>query len=246
MAEFHLKCKKEAISKYIMLVGNPRRAKKASSRLENAKLVNENRDLFTYTGFYKGERLTVATTGMGAPSTAIVLEELVNLGGKVFIRVGSAGGIDPGLNVGDVVIATGSVRDDGTTSAYLRPTFPAVADFDVLKTMVEVSKEIKYNTVYGVVISEDAFYIPYSDKEMELFVKSKVKAIEMESGCVFIVSQYRGVKAGAVFALDGNVTLNKIKPEGSENLYAKGEESAIKIGLEALYKLSKEGIDESK
>ncbi len=242
MAEFHLKCEKGDISEYVMLVGNPQRAKKVSELLENAKLVNENRDLFVYTGFYKGEKITVATTGMGAPSTAIVLEELVNLGGKVFIRVGSAGGINPKLNVGDVVIATGSVRDDGTTKVYLKETFPAVADFDVLKTMVEVAKEVKKDTAYGVVISEDAFYIPYSKKEINLFVKSNVKAIEMESGCVFVVAQYRGVKAGAVFALDGNVTLNKIKPEGTEDIYKKGEESAIKIGLEALLRLSKTGI----
>ena len=242
MAEFHLKCEKGDISEYVMLVGNPQRAKKVSELLKDAKLVNENRDLFVYTGFYKGERLTVATTGMGAPSTAIVLEELVNLGGKVFIRVGSAGGIDPKLNVGDVVIATGSVRDDGTTKMYLKETFPAVADFDVLRTMIETAKEIKKDTAYGVVISEDAFYIPYSKEEMNLFVKSNVKAIEMESGCVFIVAQYRAVKAGAVFALDGNVTLNKIKVEGTENIYKKGEEAAIKIGLESLLKLSKAGI----
>ncbi len=241
MAEFHLKCEKGDVAEYVMLVGNPQRAQKVSELLEDVKLVNDNRLLYVFTGTYKGERLTVATTGMGAPSTAIVLEELVNLGGKVFIRVGSAGGIAPNLNVGDVVIATGSVRDDGTSPAYLRPTFPAVPDFDVLKTMVSVGKELKDNIAYGVVISEDPFYIPYKDDEMKLFAKSGVKAIEMESGCVFIVSQYRGVKAGAVFGLDGNVYLNKIKPEGTENTYKKGEEVAIKVGLESLYRLSKEG-----
>jgi len=242
MAEFHLKCEKEDVAEYIMLVGNPQRAQKVSALLENAKLVNENRLLYVFTGTYKGERLTVATTGMGAPSTAIVLEELVNLGGKVFIRVGSAGGIASDLNVGDVVIATGSVRDDGTSPAYLKSTFPAVPDFDVLKTMVETGKELKKNISYGVVISEDPFYVPYKKSEMELFVKSGVKAIEMESGCAFIVSQYRGVKAGAVFGLDGNVYLNKIKPEGTEDIYKKGEEVAIKVGLESLYRLSKAGI----
>jgi uridine phosphorylase len=242
MAEFHLKCEKGDVAEYVMLVGNPQRAQKVSKLLNNAKLVNENRLLYVFTGEYKGERITVATTGMGAPSTAIVLEELVNLGGKVFIRVGSAGGIAPNLDVGDVVIATGSVRDDGTTPAYLRTTFPAVSDFDVLKTMIEVGKELKSDIAYGVVISEDPFYIPYKKEEMELFAKSGVKAIEMESGCVFIVSQYRGVKAGAVFGLDGNVYLNKIKPEGTEDIYKKGEEIAITIGLESLYRLSKAGV----
>ncbi|MGC8722023.1 MAG: nucleoside phosphorylase [Caldisericaceae bacterium] len=239
MAEFHLKCEKEDVSEYVMLVGNPQRAERISTMLQDAKLVNENRHLYVFTGFYNGERLTIATTGMGAPSTAIVLEELVNLGGKYFIRVGSAGGIAPNLNVGDVVIATGSVRDDGTTPYYLKQSFPAVPDFEVLKTIIETGREIKPNVDYGVVISEDPFYIPYTDREMELFVKANVKAIEMESGCVFIVSQFRGVKAGALFALDGNVTLKQMKAAGHDDLYKQGEDNAIKIGLESLYKLSR-------
>jgi uridine phosphorylase len=242
MAEFHIRCEKDDVSEYVMLVGNPQRAEKVSHLLENPKLVNEYRLLYVYTGMYKGERITIATTGMGAPSTAIVLEELIHLGGKVFIRVGSAGGIAPNLNVGDVVIATASVRDDGTTPAYLRPSFPAVADFDVLSMMISVGKEIKKDVAYGVVISEDPFYIPYPKEEMDKFAQSGVKAIEMESGCVFIVSQFRGVKAGAVFGLDGNVYLNKIKPAGTEDIYKKAEDMAIKIGLESLYRLSKEGI----
>ena len=240
MAEFHIKCEKEDVSPYMLLVGNPQRAEKMSKLLENPKLVNEYRHLYVFTGIYKDVRMTIATTGMGAPSTAIVAEELANLGGRVFIRVGSAGGIDPKLNVGDVVIATGSVRDDGTTPNYLRMSFPAVADFDVLKTMIEVGKEIKPNVSYGVVISQDAFYVPYTEEEMEKFVKSGVKAVEMESGCVFIVSQYRGVKAGAVFALDGNVALKSVKPAGHEKLFDEAEDISIRIGLESLYKLAKE------
>ncbi|MGB9769602.1 MULTISPECIES: nucleoside phosphorylase [Caldisericum] len=242
MAQFHIRCESEDISPYVILVGNPQRAEKMSKLLEGAKLVNEYRLLYVYTGFYKGERITIATTGMGAPSTAIVLEELINLGGKVFIRVGSAGGIDPKLDVGDIVIATGSVRDDGTTQNYLRQTFPAVANFDITKTLIEVGKEIKPNIAYGVVISQDAFYVPYSDEEMEKFVKAQVKAVEMESGCVFIVSQFRGVKAGALFALDGNVYLKKMKPFDAEELFKRAEDDAIKIGLEAIYRLSKEGL----
>lgn len=242
MTEFHLKCEKNDVSDHIILVGNPQRAEKISKLLKGAKLVNNNRLLYVFTGNYKEKRITVATTGMGAPSTAIVLEELVNLGGKVFIRIGSAGGIDPELNVGDVVIATGSIRDDGTTPFYFRNTFPAIADYDVLNCLIETGKKLKENIEYGIVISEDAFYIPYSEEEMQKFVKAKVKAIEMESGCVFIVSQYRGVKAGAIFALDGNVFLKEIKPKGHEKLFNKAEDDAIKIGLEAMVRLIDRGV----
>lgn len=239
--QFHIKCEEKDIAPYVLLVGNPERAEKISKMLDEVKLVNKYRLLYVYTGFYKGKRITVATTGMGAPSTAIVLEELINLGGKVFIRVGSAGGIDPKLNVGDIVIATASIRDDGTTPNYLRPTFPAVSDFDLTMKMLAVARQIRNNISYGVVISEDAFYIPYSEEEIKKFVNANVKAIEMESGCVFIVSQYRGVKAAAIFALDGNVTLKTIKPAGHETLFAGAENDSIKIALETLYAYSEEG-----
>lgn len=244
MPQFHIKCEKEDISSYVILVGNPQRAERiAKEYLTEARLVNTYRLLYIYTGFYKDTRLTVATTGMGAPSCAIVMEELINLGGKVLIRTGSAGGIDLKLNVGDVVIATASVRDDGTTPSYLRETFPAVADFDVLAQMIQTGRQIKSDIQYGVVISQDSFYRPYSDSEMNDFVNSGVKAIEMESGCVFIVAHYRGVKAGAIFALDGNVTLKAMKPEGHEQKFIEGENKAIEISLESMHELAKRGFE---
>lgn len=238
MAEFHIKCEKGNISPYVIVVGNPDRAKRiAKEYLKDAKLVNSYRSLLTYTGFYKELRLTVSTTGMGAPSTAIVLEELIHLGGRVFIRVGSAGGINPEIDVGDIVIATGSIRDDGTTPKYLPLGFPAVPDFDLLSKLIEVSHEFNNRVFYGVVLSSDTFYVPYSEKDLKTFVESKVQAVEMESGCVFIVSQRRGVKAGGIFAIDGNVVLGKVKPEGTENIYRRGEDTAIKISLETLLRM---------
>ena len=238
MSEFHIKCEREDISPYVILVGNPDRAKRiADEFLNDSKLVNSYRSLLTYTGYHKDLKLTVATTGMGAPSTAIVLEELIHLGGKVFIRVGSAGGVNPEIDVGDVVVATGSIRDDGTTPKYLPLGFPAVPNFVVLSKLVEVSKEFSNRVFYGVVASSDNFYIPYSKETLKIFVESGVQAVEMESGCVFIVSQRRKVRSGAIFAIDGNVTLGKIKPKGSERKYKEGENTAIKIALETLLRM---------
>jgi len=132
MAQFHLKFEAEDLAPHVMLVGNPQRAEQVSKLLQGARLVNDYRYLLVFTGTYEGERLSVATTGMGAPSTAIVVEELCNLGARVLLRVGSAGGIASDVDAGDLVVATGSIRDDGTSPQYLPLSFPAVPDADLL------------------------------------------------------------------------------------------------------------------
>ncbi|MGB9843099.1 MAG: nucleoside phosphorylase [Caldisericia bacterium] len=235
MAEPHIKCEKEDISEKIILVGNPDRAKRINSFfLKDSKLVNEYRCLLTYTGFYKNERITVATTGMGSPSTAIVLEELIKLGGKIFIRVGSAGGLNPLIQTGDMVIATAAIRDDGTSLKYLPIEFPAVPDFDLTNQLIRKAKENFEKVFYGIVISSDGFYVGYDDKTMKKFVESNVQAVEMESGIVFIVSQRRKVKASAIFVIDGNITLGKMKEKGKEKEFNEGEYIASKIALDCL------------
>lgn len=235
MSEAHIKCEKEDISEKIILVGNPDRAKRINFEFfSNGKLVNEYRSLLVYTGFYKDDRITVATTGMGSPSAAIVLEELIKLGGKIFIRVGSAGGLNPKIQTGDIVIATSSIRDDGTSIKYLPLGFPAVPDFDLTSILIKKAKENFDRIFYGIVLSSDGFYEGYDKEIMKKYVESNVQAVEMESGVVFIVSQRRRVKAGAIFVIDGNITLGKMKEKGKEKEFSMGEYIASKIALETL------------
>lgn len=238
MAEAHIKCEKEDISEKIILVGNPDRAKRINNEfLEDSKLVNEYRALLVYTGFYKDEKLTIATTGMGSPSAAIVLEELIRLGGKIFIRVGSAGGLNPKIQTGDIVIATASIRDDGTSIKYLPLGFPAIPDFDLTSLMIKKAKENFERVFYGIVLSSDGFYEGYDETLMKKYTESGVQAVEMESGIVFIVSQRRKVKAGAIFVIDGNITLGKMKEKGKEKEFNFGEYIASKIALETLLEI---------
>ncbi|MCX8095359.1 MAG: nucleoside phosphorylase [Caldisericia bacterium] len=235
MSEAHIKCEKEDISEKIILVGNPDRAKRINNEfLKNSKLVNDYRALYVYTGFYKDVRITVATTGMGSPSAAIVLEELIKLGGKIFIRVGSAGGLNPEIKTGDIVVATASIRDDGTSLKYLPLEFPAVPDFDLTKLLIKKAKENFERTFYGIILSSDGFYENYDEYTMKKFVESQVQAVEMESGIVFIVSQRRKVKAGAIFVIDGNITLGKMKEKGKDKEFMQGEYFASKIALETI------------
>jgi DeoD family purine-nucleoside phosphorylase len=242
MAQFHLRFEAKDLAQYVMLVGNPQRAEQVSRLLQDARLVNDYRYLLVFTGMYEGVRLSVATTGMGAPSTAIVLEELCNLGARVLLRVGSAGGIAPDVDAGDLVVATGSVRDDGTSPQYLPLSFPAVPDSELYQLTMEAAHEVAPAAKHGVVISGDAFYRNYDKEKMSLMMQSGVKAIEMESGCVFIVGQFRGVRTAALFAIDGSVTKDAIKPAGAESLFKAAEEQSIRIGLSTLVKAAKAGL----
>lgn len=239
--QFHLRFEGQDLAPYVMLVGNPQRAEQVSKLMDNVRLVNDYRYLLVFTGEYRGCRLSVATTGMGAPSTAIVVEELCNLGARVLIRVGSAGGIAADVDAGDVVVASGSIRDDGTTSQYLPLAFPAIPDPDLFRLTLDSANSVIPAAKCGVVISSDAFYRNYDDQKMQLMMRSGVKAIEMESGCVFIVSQYRGVRASALFAIDGSVSKHAVKPQGAEEHFKNAEEQSIRIGLATLVKCAEAG-----
>ena len=242
MAQFHMKFEAEDLAQHVMLVGNPQRAEQVSKLFEGARLVNDYRYLLVFTGMYEGARLSVATTGMWAPSTAIVVEELCNLGARVLVRVGSAGGVASDVDAGDLVVATGSIRDDGTSPQYLPLSFPAVPDADLLGITMQAARDLVPTAKHGVVISSDAFYRNYSKDKMDLMMQSGVKAIEMESGCVFIVGQFRGVRTSALFAIDGSVTKDAIKPKGAEGLFKAAEEQSIRIGLATLVRAAKAGL----
>jgi DeoD family purine-nucleoside phosphorylase len=239
MSERHIMCSPEDIADVVMLVGDPHRAERVSTMMKAPRLVNSSRGLLIYTGEYKDTKVTVATTSMGAPSAAIVMEELCNLGASIFIRVGSAGGLAEQLASGDIVIATGAVRDDGTSVSYLKPTFPAISDLDLLNIVLESAGSIHPGSLAGIVISHDAFYRGLPESELIKLRDCGAVAREMEAGCIFIVAQVRRVRAAALFAIGGNI----FRPnERSEEAFRKAEIEGIQIGLDALVKAAKAGL----
>jgi len=239
MGERHLKCSPEDIAPAVLLVGDPNRAERVSAMLKNPRLVNSSRGLLVYTGEYDGTEVTVATTSMGAPSAAIVMEELCNLGASIFIRAGSAGGLAPQLAAGDIAIATAAIREDGTSACYLRPTFPAISDFDLLGIVLQSAKRIHPASLPGIVNSHDSFYRNFPDDEMIRLRDAGVVAQEMETGCIFIVAQVRRVRAAALFAIGGNLLL---PDKRSETAFEEAEIKIIKIGLDSLVAAVKAGL----
>lgn len=206
------------VAGYVFLCGEPERVPKIAARLTGARKVTQVREYTVYEGVLDGTKVTVASTGIGGPSTAILLEELSNLGAHTFIRIGTSGGIADGLEKGDFVIASGAVRADGTSRSYAWPEFPALASHEVVTALVDSAVRAGLRYDVGVCFSVDGFYsenkvlkdgkvAPMSQSAyMPSFMLDRladvkamgVKNIEMENGTVFTLSTLWGLRAGAI------------------------------------------------
>jgi uridine phosphorylase len=217
--------------------GDPGRVRLIASHLDNAERVASNREYLTYTGTVDGIPVSVMSTGIGAPSTAIAAEELIAVGVDTLIRVGTAGSIAKDLRTGDLVVARAAVRDEGTSKAYVPAIFPAIADHTVVTALCDAAGASGNRFRSGIVRSADAFYsdvapdtIPYHEYPMGIWQASKVLCSEMESASLFVVATLREVRAGGIMAVV-NATEEKIDT---------GE--VVSLSLEPLIETAIEGV----
>ena len=200
----HLKAKKGDYAPTVLLVGDPGRAEKISKIIDNAKLVNDNRALFGYTGEYRGKKISVQTTGMGCPSAGIVVEELMQLGVKRFIRIGTCGGIGETIKPLDIVAAVAASPCDGTTQTYLQNSVHApYATFSILKTASNLAEEKGIKVHFSGVASVDVFYNPSPNYVKDLREKG-VAAVEMETSLIYYLAN-RSKKEAASFLLVSDI-----------------------------------------
>lgn len=235
--EWHIRCDKKEIARYVFCPGDHDRAKKISEHFENPRLVSDSRGYMVYSGIYQGVFMTACSTGMGGPTVAIALEELAHMGADTFIRVGSCGVFQKGQKPGDVIISCGSVRAGGTGNGYLPMTFPAVPNFKILQELVSSAADLKLPVTVGVGVAHDLFYSPQSNNERgDIYLRTGMVSIEMESDTLFLAGMYRGWRTGAIYASDG--TPDQIKPESGEADYRRGELNSIRIALQAMCKIA--------
>lgn len=244
--QYHIGIGKEDIGEYVLLPGDPKRCEKIAAYFDNPKLVGDTREYVTYTGTLDGVKVSVTSTGIGGPSAAIALEELVKLGAHTFIRVGTCGGMQNEVKSGDLVVATSSIRMEGTSKEYAPIEFPATASYDVVNALVDGSKELNQPYHVGVVQSKDSFYGQHSpDKspvgydlinKWNAWVKLGCKASEMESAALFIVAASLQVRCGAIFLTVANQEREKLK---LENPVVHDTDSAIKVAIEGIRNLIK-------
>lgn len=239
--QYHIGLNVGDVGEYVILPGDPKRCAKIAEYFDDATLVADRREYTTYTGFLNGVKVSVTSTGIGGPSASIALEELVNVGAKTFIRVGTCGGIQTEVKGGDIVVATGAIRMEGTTKEYAPIEFPAVANLDVVNAIVQASEKLGHEYHTGVVQCKDSFYGQHSPEKMpvnyelinkwEAWKKMGCLASEMESAALFIVGSFLRVKVGSVFLVVANQEREKL---GLENPVVHDTDVAIKTAVEAL------------
>jgi 5'-methylthioadenosine phosphorylase len=204
----HILAGPEEIAEVAVISGDPARIEQLAKMLQNAKLVNSNRGFTTYTGHYGKKRITLATHGIGGPSTAIVVEELSMLGAKTIIRFGTAGGLVTGLGIGDFVIPTGAAYPKGSLLEYVPDGFlPAVPDLNLTHKLAETGRSAGLRVREGLVYSSDAFYTQ-DHASLEPWVRRGVLAVEMECATLFTLGLLRGLKTAALLMMS-NSLVNK-------------------------------------
>ena len=244
--QMHIALQKGDVGRYVIVPGDPGRCEKIAKYFDDAQFVASNREFTTWTGTLLGEKVSVCSTGIGGPSTAIAIEELVECGADTFIRLGTSGGIDLSVQGGDVVVATGSVRQEGTSREYMPLEYPAVPDFDVTLALRDGIRAAGLKVHTGVVQAKDSFYGQHEPEikpvsyelmnKWEAWKRMGCLASEMESAALFIVADYLRVRAGSCFLVVANQERAAL---GMENPVVHDTDLAIQVAVEAIRNLIK-------
>lgn len=245
--QYHVGLRSGDVGKYVILPGDPKRCEKIAKHFDDAKLIADQREYVTYTGYLDGVKVSVTSTGIGGSSASIALEELVNCGADTFLRVGTCGGMQTEILGGDVVIATGAIRMEGTSKEYAPIEYPAVADLEITNALIESAKQLGTKYHVGVVQCKDAFYgqhapstkpVSYElENKWEAWIRMGCKASEMESAALFIVGSYLKVRVGSSFLVVANQEREKL---GLENPVIHDTEVAIELTVQAIRNLIRE------
>jgi uridine phosphorylase len=239
--QYHIGLREGDVGEIVILPGDPKRCEKIAKYFDEPKLIADRREFVTYTGYLNGVKVSVTSTGIGGPSASIALEELVKVGARKFIRVGTCGGMDLNVKSGDLVIATGAIRMEGTSKEYAPIEFPAVADFDMVTALKKSAQKLNLPYHVGVVQCKDAFYGQHNpdlmpvnyelENKWQAWLKLGCLASEMESAALFIVGSFLRVKVGSIFLVVANQEREK---QGLDNPVVHDTDSAIKTAIEAI------------
>ncbi|MCI9362633.1 MAG: uridine phosphorylase [Oscillospiraceae bacterium] len=242
--QYHIQVGKGDIGRYVILPGDPKRCAKIAKYLDDAQMIADSREYITYTGTLDGVKVSITSTGIGGPSAAIALEELVQSGADTFIRIGTCGGMQTEVMSGDIVIASGAVRMEGTSREYAPIEYPAVADIAVVNSLIAAAKSLEQNYHVGVVQCKDSFYGQHSPEtkpvsyellnKWEAWKRLGCLASEMESAALFIVAASLRVRIGSCFLVLANQEREKA---GLENPVVHDTDMAIRIAVQGIRNL---------
>lgn len=253
--QHHIHLRPGDAGRYVLLPGDPGRSEKIARYFDNPQIIASNREYVTYSGTLLGEKVSVTSTGIGCPSTAIAVEELVAVGADTFIRVGTSGGMQPFIKTGDVAVVTGAIRDEGTTSHYMPIEFPAVAHVDVVLALAEGARRANLPYHLGISQSKDSFYgeidpgrMPVSERLLERWKAWKMGGAicsEMEAASIFILASIHRKRAGGVMLMGGYIDEPTRETEEIE-IAMFDVERAIRVAIEGLKVLIEQDRSQAK
>ena len=239
---YHLGLLPGDVAPLVLLPGDPFRTERIAGHLEDAREMAFSREFRTFTGSAAGCPVSAVSSGIGGPSVAIAVEELAPLGVRTIVRVGTCGALQPGIGLGDLVIATAAVRSEATPDSYLPRAFPAVADRDVVSALVEAARTAGVPHHTGIVRSVDGLYPEIAPgampmratlvEELQIWKRAGVLGSDMESATLFVVSHLRGIRAGTVLLCVDEVESGQIRhvhPSLTERLIAVAVDAACRL-----------------
>ncbi|HJD16797.1 MAG TPA: uridine phosphorylase [Candidatus Fournierella excrementavium] len=239
--QYHLQIRPGDVGRYVLLPGDPKRCAKIAAYFENPRLIADSREYVTYTGTLDGVPVSVTSTGIGGASASIAMEELHKCGADTFIRVGTCGGMEMKVKGGDIVVATGAIRMEGTSREYAPIEFPAVADLQVANALVESARQQGFTCHAGVVQCKDAFYGQHEPEtkpvsyelmnKWQAWLRLGCLASEMESAALFTVATWLRARVGSTFLVVGN---QERAAAGLDNPIVHDTDAAIRVGVGAL------------
>ncbi len=252
--QYHLEVGPDDVANAVLLPGNPERVDKVTALWDESEEKGYHREYRTATGTYEGAPISVTSTGIGSPSAAIAVEELARIGADTFLRVGSCGAIRPEAEVGDLILTTGAVRQEGTSDEYVREDYPATADHEVVSALVAAAERLGYDYHTGITASTDSFYAGQgrpgfegfeaagSDELVKNLKDANVMNLEMEASSILTLANLYGLRAGAVCTVYANRETGEFRTEG-ESRAAETASLAVKLLAQMDEKKAEAGVD---
>jgi len=244
--QYHIGLGPGDLAEYILLPGDPERVQRIATRLENVEGLRQHREFASVTGMYRGERVSVVSTGIGTDNVEIVVAEILAITERpTFIRVGSCGALQPEIAVGDLIISSGSVRLEATTGFFVHEGYPAVADYEAVAALVEAAAELGHRAHVGITATAPGFYgaqgrpiprlpIRYPDLAEEM-ARQRVLNFEMEASALLVLAGLAGSRAGVVCAVYAHRPSGDFADGEARN---RAEAACVETGLEGLRNLA--------
>lgn len=243
--QHHIDMQKGDIAPTVLIPGEPQRVDVFASLMDEGKKVTEKREYITYTGKKDGVPVSCTSTGLGCPPTAIGVEELIRIGAKNIIRIGTCGVIQPYIKPGEFIIATGAVRGEHTSEEFINMEYPAVADYRIVRALIDACEKLKMPYHLGIVRTHDAYYLESPQARgdylarLQPWIDMGILALENESSAIFVISGMQGIRAGTILTCGNPIyTPNADDCDWDSNIV-----KMVKAGIEAAKLLAERGLD---